>query len=291
MKDIIDYHEIIKELKMIIDNYHYLMVLIIFICTIIFILFILNKLYKQIKINKEIEIEKIELKKYLDQTEKLSVLGKTTAGITHDFNNTLSLISTCNSLILDELNQKNINMKFIEEMTINIEKGILNGKEIIKQILKFAKGKIDFRQVSLKKEFQQNFKLMKFQIPNNVETIINLDSDSLVTFDTVNFSRVINNLLDNAIHALRDKDKGIITAHLIDISKDFVRLELTDNGCGMDKETLTKIFDPYFTTKKHGNGYGLSNVDTFMKESKGKIEAFSEVGKGTTFRLLFPITK
>jgi nitrogen fixation/metabolism regulation signal transduction histidine kinase len=115
-------------------------------------------------------------------------------------------------------------------------------------------------------------------------TVISVEKHLNVNIDKEQWVQVFNNLIQNSIHALENKDNGEI---VISVQKDngSVLIELTDNGCGISKEEQEKLFVPYFTTKSSGSGIGLSMVKQIVENHDGEINFVSELNKGTTFRI------
>ena len=115
-----------------------------------------------------------------------------------------------------------------------------------------------------------------------------LSSIEKVNLDENQISQVINNLVKNSIEAIADKNQGIVKIECKQ-NKQYIEIEITDNGCGIPSDKLSEIFVPFFTTKADGNGIGLSLSRQIMQMHGAWIRCQSVEGKGTSFNLTFPI--
>ncbi|WP_319792480.1 PAS domain-containing hybrid sensor histidine kinase/response regulator [Desulfatibacillum aliphaticivorans] len=246
--------------------------------------------------------ERKEMERRLQQIQKMESIGNLAGGIAHDFNNILSPIIGMSELLLEDLPANGLEYENAEE----IFKAGKRGSELVKQILAFSrqseKTMIPTRIQSVLKEV---LKLCRSTIPINIEIYQDIQADcGLILADSTQIHQVAMNLITNAYHAI-EKTKGKISISLTESSFDslsmktdlepgkYAVLSVSDNGHGISPDMINKIFDPYFTTKEKGKGtgLGLSVVYGIMKEHKGDIFVNSEVGKGTTFELYFPLVK
>lgn len=147
-------------------------------------------------------------------------------------------------------------------------------------------------------------KLLKASLPSTIEIQQDIQSDSLVFGDPTQLHQVLMNLCTNAAHAMQEKG-GVLRVELIDVEIDseftithpdikpgpYIKLTVSDTGNGMPPEVLDRIFDPFFTTKGEGQGtgMGLSVVHGIVKSYGGTIKAYSEPGKGSTFKVFSPV--
>jgi signal transduction histidine kinase len=154
------------------------------------------------------------------------------------------------------------------------------------------------------REVKEAVKLLRSSIPSTIEVKENIDSRATILADLTQIHQVVMNLCTNAYHAMREQG-GVLSVNLkkTQISNTnnipdlnilpgtYLRLEVSDTGPGIDPETMDKIFEPYFTTKKtgEGTGLGLAVVLGIVKEHNGYIKAYSRPGKGSTFHVYFPV--
>jgi len=225
---------------------------------------------------------------------RLESVGILAGGIAHDFNNMLAALSANVDLIklLDKQN------KFSEKIS-NIEQLIDNAKNLSRQLLTFSKGgRPEIKKVDIKPLAEKSFEFMLRG--SSVSYDINTDEKLWTALiDPGQFSQVLQNLLINARQAI-EPDSGKITASINNYEVDettkiyepgrYLKIILTDNGPGIDKKQLDKIFDPYFSTKEGGSGLGLAITHSIIKKHNGHIQVDSEPSKGTTFTILIPAT-
>ncbi|WP_051434350.1 cache domain-containing protein [Desulfonatronum lacustre] len=239
------------------------------------------------------ETEKQRLLDEALKAEKLESLGILAGGIAHDFNNTLTAILgniTSARLSLAEPDKAERKLREAESATYR-------GKGLTQQMLTFAKGGTPVREIlplgELARESAE-FALRGtsakcvFQLPDDLWSV-HADPDQI--------SRVIHNLALNAHHAMPQGGLVTLTGANIDAPKlpeaildsgPFTRLSVTDQGHGISPEHLTRIFDPYFTTKTHGSGLGLASSYSIIKRHGGVITVESVPGQGTTFHVYLP---
>jgi len=236
----------------------------------------------------------------LRQAQKMEAIGTLAGGIAHDFNNILSAIF--GYIELADMQAKNDGK--LREHLANALAGARRARDLVQQILTFSR-KADHQ----KKPFplaiivKEACKLLRSSIPATVEITRDIQSRAVVIADPTQIHQLVMNLCTNSYHAMENTG-GSLTIRLYDRKSDkrsqetedtaepdnFVVLEITDTGSGMDEETRSKIFEPYFTTKAHGKGtgLGLALVHGIVSNCHGKIEVTSAIGKGTTFRIFLP---
>ena len=241
--------------------------------------------------------------KQLQQTQKLEAIGSLAGGIAHDFNNILAPIMGRAELMLIE----NSGNQAVREHCRGIIDAAKRARDLVKQILTFSR-QVDqeIKPVSLAEIVREVIGLVRPTLPATIEIECDLPDQSLrVMADTTQMHQVIMNLATNAFHAMEDKG-GRLRFHLetvflginefSDLSIPpgrYQQLCIEDSGHGMDQATMAKIFDPYFTTKPRGKGtgLGLSVVLGILRGYGGEIRVHSEIGKGTTFTLYFPVVE
>jgi PAS domain S-box-containing protein len=246
---------------------------------------------------KQADEEKIKLQSQLLQAQKMESIGSLAGGIAHDLNNILFPISGLSEMLLEDIPPENPVYENIKQ----IHKSAQRGGDLVKQILAFSRQsrpqKLPIRIQPILKEVM---KLSRSTIPMNIEITSNIKHDcGLTSADPTQIHQIAMNLITNAYHALEAKG-GTINIELNEMlfeKDDFTKpgnyacITVADNGVGIDRTQIDKIFDPYFTTKElgKGTGLGLSVVHGIVKEHGGDIRVYSEVGKGTTFNVYLPL--
>lgn len=249
---------------------------------------------------KRAEEEKLALEQQFQQAQKLESLGVLAGGIAHDFNNILSVIvGNCYLAKIDSDNSKD----FIPK----IEQASERAAELCRQMLAYAgKTQIIQSQVNIVALVDEMVRMLKATLPKNV--VIKLDSSAdipLVKADTSQLSQIIMNFVINASEAIGEAQGEIIVSLAKTVitegpsekdyqgkeihSGDYVCLEVTDNGCGMDDETKRRIFEPFYTTKFTGRGLGMSAVLGIVTSHEGALQVYTQLGHGTTFKVYLPV--
>jgi len=251
---------------------------------------------------KEIKAEKKELANLLRQSQKMEAIGTLAGGIAHDFNNILTPILGYADMLRDELPT---DTPQAENLT-HVIRAAKRAKELVQQILAFSRQtEEDRKPVQINLVVKEALKLLRASIPSTIRIHKNIDPNcGLVLADASQIHQIVMNLCTNAYHAMLKTD-GILTVKLGNITiagndprvidmqispGNYVQLEVSDTGIGMNQAIIDKIFDPYFTTKKkgEGTGLGLSVVHGIVKSMGGRIMTQTEVGKGTTFNIYLP---
>jgi nitrogen-specific signal transduction histidine kinase/ActR/RegA family two-component response regulator len=246
------------------------------------------------------EARKLEAK--VQHAQKLESLGVLAGGIAHDFNNLLVGILGNAGLALDELPSE----APARDRLADIQTAAIRASELTKQLLAYAgKGRFVIGRIDLRRLVEEMGHLLAAVIPKNVLIKYTFSANvPLIEGDATQLRQVVMNLITNAADAV-GKRSGIITvstslieadrAYLADTYLDeglpggyYVSLEVSDTGLGMSLETRMKIFDPFFTTKFTGRGLGLAAVIGILRSHRAAIKVYSEVGRGSTFRVLFP---
>lgn len=246
--------------------------------------------------------ERLQLEQQLQQAQKLESLGILAGGIAHDFNNILMGIMGNTSLILEDLSKDHPLRLPLEQ----VQKGTQKATNLTRQLLAYAgKGTVNIMPVDISEVVKEILGLLEVSISKGISIKLNL-STSLPTImvDTTQLTQVIMNLITNASEAIEDGN-GIISlsTSIKHCDEEYVEamgfkgkldpgtyvcLEIADTGKGMDDITREKIFDPFFTTKFTGRGLGLSAVQGIVRTHGGCIAVYSEVGRGTSFKILLP---
>ena len=249
-----------------------------------------------------IEDEKLALEKQLLHAQKLESLGVLAGGIAHDFNNILTAIIGNAGLALMRINKESPVVEFLHQ----IEKAADRAADLAKQMLAYSgKGKFIIENININQLLEEMLNMLQSSISKKAALRINLHENlPAVEADATQIRQIVMNLVINASEAIGDKNGSITittgcmdcdSSYLKDIWLDnnvseglYVYLEVSDTGCGMDKETVAKLFDPFFTTKFTGRGLGMAAVLGIVRGHNGGIKVYSEPNRGTTFKILLP---
>ncbi len=260
-----------------------------------------SKCARDISARKRAEARQAELDRKIQETQKLESLGVLAGGIAHDFNNLLTGVLGSASLARISLAPTSPVHASLEL----IESSAHRAAELCRQMLAYAgRGQFIIQRIDLNQLVSDTTQLLQLSIPKTCLLRFELTRDSTaVRGDPTQLRQVIMNLVINASEAIGART-GVISLvtgrtrldsdylqslRLADLAPgDFVFLEVTDNGCGMDAATLERIFEPFFTTKFTGRGLGLAAVLGIARSHHGGLKVYSEPGRGTTFRLYLP---
>lgn len=252
---------------------------------------------------KKAEDERLRLERQLLHAQKLESLGVLAGGIAHDFNNILTAIIGNAELALMRLNPESPALDNLQR----IEKAAARAADLARQMLAYSgKGKFVVEHIDLNRLVEEMGHMLEVSISKKVLLRYNFSHPlPAVRVDATQIRQIVMNLVINASEAIGDRSGVIaITTGCVECNeaylKDvwladpipeglYVSLEITDTGCGMDKETLAKIFDPFFTTKFTGRGLGMAAVLGIVRGHKGAIKVSSEPGKGSSFKVLLPV--
>ncbi len=234
------------------------------------------------------------------EAEKNRALERLSAGIAHDLKNIINAISGFAEIALLDLKDKPIRQDISE-----ILKASNSAMDLVDQILTFtSQSRQEKIPLKSQKVLKQAIKLFRIFLPETIAIRGNFSfQDGLILADPKQIHQVITNLLKNARDAIGAKQGVLnIESSLVELSKNqvlvhpglkpgwYIKFSISDNGCGIDQETLKKIFDPYFTTKTGGlgAGMGLPTAHSIVKDHGGAIVVSSEPGKGTRVDVLLP---
>jgi PAS domain S-box-containing protein len=257
-----------------------------------------------LEINGDIT-ERRRIEEQLRHTQKLESLGVLAGGVAHDFNNLLTGILGNASLALDRSPESHPNRVLLEEVMHAAERAA----DLTRQLLAYAgKGRFIMRNIDLPSLVRELSGLVQTSIPKTVQLRLQLDSVPAIYGDPGQMQQIVMNLVINAAEAIGpDGGTVLVRTGLQTVDQQYlgtmsssaellhpggyVMLEVHDTGCGMSQETLKKIFDPFFTTKFAGRGLGLSAVLGIVRAHHGALKVYSEPGRGTTFKVLFPMSR
>jgi PAS domain S-box-containing protein len=228
--------------------------------------------------------------------EKLESVGIMAGGIAHDFNNILTAIA--GNIALAKLSAYPENR--LSEILKDAEKACLHAKNLTNQLLTFSKGGAPVKKITHVGGLLRDSASFALR-GSNVKCIFSIP-DYLwpVEIDEGQITQVIHNLIINAHQAMPDGGTikvlaENVTAEVPDVlpihGKEYIKVSIKDNGIGIPKEDIIKIFDPYFTTKQKGSGLGLASTYSIIKNHNGYIDANSDIGKGTTFNIYLPASR
>jgi len=242
-----------------------------------------------------------ESEEQLRQAQKLESVGRLAGGIAHDFNNMLTAINGYSDLMLAKLSMDDPLRRNVEE----IKKASMRSAELTRQLLAFSRRQImQPIVVDINKIISEMTVMMRRLIGEDIQLVTSLSPDiGLIEADPGQLNQVVLNLVVNARDAMLHGgtimietervflDGHYASQHISVKPGNYVMLAVSDTGCGMDEETKNQIFEPFFTTKEteKGTGLGLSTVYGIIKQSGGNIWVYSEVGKGTTFKIYLPV--
>ncbi len=250
---------------------------------------------------KDIETERQMLLTQLLQSQKMESIGHLAGGIAHDFNNMLGAMLGYTELIKQA--STGASQKRVHKYSDEILTAGNRAKELISQMLMFSSPHQDSREVpitSLQPALKEVVYLLRASIPSSIEIHYHIEEAELsARIQPVHLHQILMNLLINARDAIGDHGRidvrlssrtlsGICASCHASFSGDYVQLSVKDSGSGISEQQLSKIFDPYFSTKGvgKGTGMGLSVVHGIVHALGGHIAVASEVGRGTTFRLM-----
>jgi signal transduction histidine kinase len=243
--------------------------------------------------------EKQLLELQLQRAQRLESLGVLSGGIAHDFNNILAIIvGYCG---LTKRNYESAK-KHIPQIEIAAERAAL----LCRQMMAYAgKAQLTISDVDIVIQIKATVDLLKSTLPKNVVIISELSANTpMIKGDPGQLHQVVMNLIINASEAI-GIEQGEINVSLakFDVIEglsfadhlgesispgEYICLEVTDNGCGMDEETKWKLFEPFFTTKFVGRGLGMSAVLGIINSHGGALQVFSQLGQGTAFKVYLP---
>jgi PAS domain S-box-containing protein len=252
---------------------------------------------------KAAQQEREQLKTRLIQAQKMEAIGTLAGGIAHDFNNILGAIIGYAEMALYDTQKGSMEHYNIEQVL----KAGHRAKDLVKQILAFSrKSEQDKKIILLPPIIKEVLKLLRASLPTTIEIETHIEPSLDAIFaDPTQIHQVMMNLCTNSAHAMADKG-GRLKINLQNANLDaktagfadldpgpYVKLSISDTGCGMDAATMQRIFDPYFTTKEQdkGTGMGLAVVHGIVKGHGGGICVQSAVGEGTCFDIFFPVIR
>lgn len=244
--------------------------------------------------------ERLNLETQLRHAQKMEAVGQLAAGVAHDFNNIMTIILGHASLLEGVVHADEGTLESVAEIKAASERAAA----LTRQLLTFSRKQIMQLKVVDLNELIRNFsRMLNRLLGENIAVDLHFEpSLPAVKADTGMLEQIIMNLAVNARDALPNGGKLLIATQPVsleinprhpDRTGKFVCLMVSDNGSGMDSATLSRIFEPFFSTKEvgKGSGLGLATVYAIVEQHRGWIEVESTMGKGTTFRIFLPVAK
>ncbi|MGO9412013.1 MAG: two-component system sensor histidine kinase NtrB, partial [Spirochaetia bacterium] len=245
--------------------------------------------------------ERKALEQQFAQAQKMEAIGQLTGGVAHDFNNIIQVITGYGEILMEKLTEEN------RLLLAEIMKAARKAGELTGQLLSFSRKQIlRPRAIDPRSLIRSTQMMLERVIGEDVElrTIIDSTTGNFLA-DPGQMEQVLMNLAVNARDAMpcggkltietsnRTFDIAYVRDHPGAKVGQYVRIAISDTGVGMNRETLSHIYEPFFTTKERGKGtgLGLSTVYGIVKQSEGYINCHSEVGRGTTFAVYLPLTR
>ena len=239
------------------------------------------------------------LERQLQQSQKMEAIGTLAGGIAHDFNNILNIIiGHTELLMLDDTIQEG-SVKYLHRVMAASHRA----SDLVHQILTFSRQKgMEAKPLKISVLIKEILKMLRASLPSTIEIREEIkDLESQVMADSTQIHQVMLNLCTNAAYAMPEQDGLLqVTLERIEITQadalnltngPYLKLSVCDNGTGMDTATQKRIFDPYFTTKKlgEGTGLGLAVVHGIITAYKGTIKVASQPGSGSQFDVYLPV--
>jgi signal transduction histidine kinase len=221
----------------------------------------------------------------LIQAAKLVAIGELASNVAHEINNPLTTVLGYAELMREEKDLGGV-MKDVDV----IEKETIRAREIVRQLLEFSrKRSLNVKNIDINHVLKEVITLSNIRRERDIEVSVNFGEIPLIRGDENQLKQVFINIINNALFAMNGKGSINITTRA---DGDRVSAEISDTGSGIAREHLSRIFEPFFSTKKEkGTGIGLSVSYKIIQSHNGHIDVHSEQGSGSTFRVELPVNK
>ena len=260
---------------------------------------------RDISLQVEAETQKQEMEKKMAHVQRLESLGVLAGGIAHDFNNILAGIMGNAELAGMNMKERLPADKELE----NIVSSSIRAADLCRHMLAYSgQGSLVKKQINLSTLVEETVQLIDVSISKDVSLTFDLQTQlPIILADNTQMQQIVMNLITNASEAIGDKkggkiqvvtgslyaDREVLDSPFLEEKRppgEYVFLEVSDNGCGMDEATLNRMFDPFFTTKFTGRGLGMSATLGIVRSHGGALQVESAPEKGARFRVLFPVS-
>ncbi len=253
---------------------------------------------RDITSRKQAEAARIRLQTQLLEARKMETIITLAGGVAHDFNNALtSVIGNIELIKMDTTDHD------VEEYATAVEESAYRMADLTRQLLAYARGgKYQEREIELQSFLEKAIDNSDYLIDENIELKKNLHCrESLIVVDSGQLQMVLDSIVKNAVEAIEGQGRVEILCEKRQLREDFACklssivdedyacITVKDNGCGMDRDTLEKIFEPFYTTKFAGRGLGMAAVYGIVKNHGGYIVVDSKPGTGTSVELYLPL--
>ncbi|MCA8942143.1 MAG: PAS domain S-box protein [Planctomycetes bacterium] len=240
----------------------------------------------------------------LQRSQRLDSLGVLASGIAHDFNNLLVGITGNAELAALSLDPDSPARRKLAEVL----RASARAAELTERLMSYAgKSKLTIGVVDVCSLTRESVELVRSSKPRSVDVVVDCDcEDAMIDGDATQVRQVMINVLVNAFDSIGERGGSVrvslktVCATRDDLSAytfggdvdpgDYVLVEVTDDGCGIESDVIDRIFDPFFTTKRGGHGLGLASTLGIMRSHRGTLRVESRIGAGSCFRLLFPVS-
>ena len=252
-----------------------------------------------------------KLRNQLLHLEKVSSMGHLTAGVAHEFNNILGIISgytELSKMIIEDITDENCKKDLTQNFS-SVETGVQKAMNLIKKMLVYCNQHDLNERKKIHVEFTENVINDALSMLNEIDqakTILTVaPGPKNIEIDSIALNQIVTNLVNNAHYSIKNMPEGLVTISLqtteLDelycsvcgniVSGSFIKLRISDNGDGINPDIMSNIFDPFFTTKPVGDGIGLglSVVCGLVHQANGHITVKSTLGEGSVFKLFFPL--
>ena len=258
-----------------------------------------GKVINYVAVNRDVTRE-VQLESQFRQAQKMEAIGTLAGGVAHDFNNILAVIQMQAGMLKTDGNLSHAQAELVDDIGIAVQRAVA----LTRQLLMFSRKEVlQPRDLDLNQNVTEMTKMLTRLLGENIAVQLKLAAKPMLLHaDPGMMDQVLMNLCVNARDAMLNGGQLVIETAGVEFDEfaatqtaqarpgSFVRLSVSDNGCGIPPENLARIFEPFFTTKNvgKGTGLGLATVFGIAQQHKGWVNVYSEVGQGTTFKVYLP---